>query len=65
MTDEIDINNMNDEEFTVYITNLISERGINKYTYDGYTDNDEVFHEITYFKSSNGWEVRKEDLWQQ
>ena len=55
---------MNDEELTIYITSLLNQKGISKYTYESFTDEDKVFHELTYFKASNGWEIRKEDLWQ-
>lgn len=57
------IDDMNDEEFTNYITELINGKGLKKYTYRELKDDDGNIVTITSFKSDIGWEITKEDIW--
>lgn len=60
MPDENEINNMSSEELTMYIVKLLDSSGVNYFYYETTKEKSKIITN-THFKSDDGWEVIKED----
>lgn len=62
MPTENELSNMNNEQLTIYITELLDASEVNYFYYDRINEKSKIITN-THFKSDNGWEVIKEDKW--
>ena len=55
---------MNDEELSDYITELLSGANFKVFKFEEYTDDNTRIIK-TNFKNNGGWEINKEDRWEE